>query len=148
MMCPVCKRDLAPTLSICLTCGAMVRDTVREELETKISRTPSGKLASPKRVSGELTIPKPVAPPPDTTPKIKPPIAAAAPPPPPVKPLGARFETKDLHTKKTSPTLVEFQTPKATIPEWRLQLQNSVRQKVGGNRRIDVGAEKSEDPKS
>ena len=38
MMCPVCKRDLAPTLSICMTCGAMINDTVREELETKISR--------------------------------------------------------------------------------------------------------------
>jgi uncharacterized RDD family membrane protein YckC len=37
--------------------------------------------------------------------------------------------------KKTSPTLVEFQTKKATVPEWRLQLQNSVRQKVGTNRR-------------
>lgn len=30
---------------------------------------------------------------------------------------------------------MEFQTKKATVPEWRLQLQNSVRQKVGGNRR-------------
>src|SRR6476619_2569226 len=41
MNCPVCKRELAPTLSICFACGAMVNDTVREELETKIVRPPA-----------------------------------------------------------------------------------------------------------
>src|SRR5215204_6345546 len=62
MMCPVCKRDLAPTLSICLTCGAMIHDTVREELETKISRVTetvaakSGRLSAPQKPA----IPEPV----------------------------------------------------------------------------------------
>lgn len=147
-MCPVCKRDLAPTLSICLTCGAMINDTVREELETKISKTAelvtsnSGRLApkpqpaeQPVRVDPPIPVqpalkmeapkieaPKPMAPPAN-------PIA------PPAKPIAARYETGDLRTKKTSKTLVEFQTKKATVPEWRLQLQNSVRQKVGSNRR-------------
>ena len=37
MNCPVCKRSLAPTLSICFACGAMVNDSVREELQTKIA---------------------------------------------------------------------------------------------------------------
>jgi len=41
MNCPVCNRSLAPTLSICLTCGAMVKDSVREELQTKINRAPA-----------------------------------------------------------------------------------------------------------
>ena len=141
MICPVCKRDLAPTLSICLTCGAMINDTVREELETKISRT-----AEPLRLpSGELRMkPKsPVPPPQVDTPKPLPPVSTApaptpTPTPAPAKAMGTRFSTADLRAKKTSPTLVEFQTKKATVPEWRLQLQNSVRQKVGSNRRDEA----------
>src|SRR5687768_12337169 len=134
MMCPVCKRDLAPTLSICLTCGAMMNDTVREELETKI--TPTVEPVAPR-----VKPPAPRPPVAQTAPKIEPPPAKLAPPPPPAptlappKPIAARFDTADLRVKKTSPTLVEFQTKKATVPEWRLQLQNSVRQKVGPNRR-------------
>jgi uncharacterized RDD family membrane protein YckC len=55
--------------------------------------------------------------------------------------MGTRFETADLRApKKTSPTLVEFQTKKATVPEWRLQLQNSVRQKASGGRRAEEPA--------
>jgi uncharacterized RDD family membrane protein YckC len=132
MMCPVCKRDLAPTLSICLTCGAMINDTVREELETKISKSSDPVSLS----SGKLKAQKPAAieaP----TPRAEPPKLASPPP----KPVGARFETADLRAKKTSPTLVEFQTKKATVPEWRLQLQNSVRQKAGANRRAEREAE-------
>ena len=167
-MCPVCKRDLAPTLSICLTCGAMINDTVREELETKISKTPAGVAAA--SISGKLT-PGPKLPTP------KPPIAQPTPPvsesiskqqvshpvpktaAPPVnssaaqaakpKPMmGTRFETNDLHAKKTSPTLVEFQTKKATVPEWRLQLQNSVRQKVGTSRRTDADESSQAKPRT
>lgn len=152
MMCPVCKRDLAPTLSICMTCGAMVNDTVREELETKISRpgvsaaSNSGGLVPKKQTSGAL--PKPDGLPSGSfraatqqprprmeAPKIEAPKPIARPVQP--KPIAPKFDTNDLRVKKTSPTLVEFQTKKATVPEWRLQLQNSVRQKVGTNRRED-----------
>ncbi len=130
MMCPVCKRELAPTLSICLTCGTMINDTVREELQTKISRTPesvasnSGGLSAPKPATAERPAPQ----------VEKPKMAAPAPP----KPIAARFDTDDLRVKKTSPTLVDFQTKKATVPEWRLQLQNSVRQKAGNSRRLEA----------
>ena len=37
MNCPVCNRNLAPTLSICPSCGTMIKDSVREELVGKIS---------------------------------------------------------------------------------------------------------------
>jgi len=158
-MCPVCKRDLAPTLSICLTCGAMINDTVREELETKISRTAelatsnSGRLA-PKPLPAEQAVkvdpPKPVQPSLKMeAPKIeapKPMVPPANPMAPPAKPIAARYETGDLRTKKTSKTLVEFQTKKATVPEWRLQLQNSVRQKVGTNRREGASDEATPTP--
>lgn len=38
--------------------------------------------------------------------------------------------TAEIHSKATSPTLVEFQTNNAQIPEWRLQLKNAVRQRL------------------
>jgi len=150
MMCPVCKRDLAPTLSICMTCGAMVNDTVREELETKISRPgisaasnsggPVAKSPMPVPQPRANTVPSGSLPAITQQPKPRmeaPKIEAPKPMAPPAqpKPIAQRFDTADLRVKKTSPTLVEFQTKKATVPEWRLQLQNSVRQKVGTNRR-------------
>ncbi|MEO8572859.1 MAG: RDD family protein [Pyrinomonadaceae bacterium] len=76
------------------------------------------------------------------------PAPAKPTPPPPSKPIAARFDTNDLRTKKTSPTLVEFQTKKATVPEWRLQLQNSVRQKVGTNRRDAANTEGNQMPQA
>lgn len=119
-----------------------MNDTVREELETKIT------------MAAEPIVPRerPAPPKPAITQKPKqtePPTPAIASPPPPTptpthvppKPIAHRFDTADLRVKKTSPTLVEFQTKKATVPEWRLQLQNSVRQKVGTNRRPDGSAD-------
>ncbi len=121
----------------------MINDTVREELQTKISRTAelagpnSGRLSPNAKPMEQRPLlveqPEQVDAPKPTEQPGK--IEAPKPMPQPAKPLGARFETGGLRTKKTSPTLVEFQTKKATVPEWRLQLQNSVRQKVGSNRR-------------
>ncbi len=116
MMCPVCKRDLAPTLSICTSCGTMMNDSAREELRPKVA------------LSSELVTPE--------VPKIAaPPVEIIEPPVPIVKRASVRIETSDLAIKKTSPTLAEFRTNSATLPEWRLQLQNTVRQRTG---RIDV----------
>src|SRR6478672_11258970 len=121
MNCPVCKRSLAPTLSICFACGAMVNDSVREELQTKIS-APTARPAPEQ--------PEPVP----ATEISAPTLAMAAPvkraiprPSPPMKRV-----TNPLNGPKTSPTLVEFQTKNASVPDWRLQLQNSVRQRKGG----------------
>lgn len=116
MMCPVCKRDLAPTLSICTSCGTMMNDSAREELRPKAA------------LSSELV-----------TPEVRkiadPPVEILEPPVPTVKRASVRIETSDLAIKKTSPTLAEFRTNSATLPEWRLQLQNTVRQRTG---RVDV----------
>lgn len=126
MNCPVCKRSLAPTLSICFACGAMINDSVREELETKISaplRKPEP-TPTPQPVAASVVI--------EETPKPK---AVLSPPPKreiprPTPPL--KRETNPLNIPKTSPTLVEFQNKNAMVPDWRLQLQNSVRQRKGG----------------
>jgi uncharacterized RDD family membrane protein YckC len=106
MKCPVCQRELAPTLSICLTCGAMRNDSVREELQLK----PGGRR--PERAIAAAATPAPSAP----SGQLR---------PTPGGPTGG------LHAKQTSPTLKEFQQRQAVIPEWRLQLQNAVRQRSG-----------------
>lgn len=124
MICPVCKRELAPTLSICLTCGAMMNDTVREELETKLSTnsgglgpTPSVKLP-PKP---EFLVSKDV-------PKLAEPEKRPTP----------RTITAQLPNKQTSQTLVEFQNKNAMLPDWRLQLQNAVRQRGTTSREVGM----------
>ena len=113
MNCPVCDRSLAPTLSICPACGAMMNDTVREELQSKITPCAMPRIearAEPNRMSMPLS-PRPAM--------IAPPVAK-------------RQETAGLVSSKTSPTLVEFQTKNASLPDWRLQLQNAVQQRKGG----------------
>src|SRR5258708_40361167 len=102
MNCPVCNRTLAPTLSICMTCGAMMNDSVREELQTKIGSGPIQRDLMPPAAPIEQTPAKP-------------------------NPRPVRTITTELNRQKTSPTLVEFQTKSATLPDWRLQLQNAVR---------------------
>src|SRR5262245_29023581 len=116
MNCPVCNRQLAPTLSICFTCGAMVHDSVREELQTKIGTVPVKRKRE-----------KPIEAPP-------PPVEMSAPNPVPatLNPRPVRTTTTELNRQKTSKTLVEFQTKNPTIPDWRLQLQNAVRSRKAG----------------
>jgi uncharacterized RDD family membrane protein YckC len=62
-------------------------------------------------------------------------VAKDAEMPPAVKAPAAPVKTvtADLSVKKTSPTLVGFQSKNPTMPDWRLQLQNSVRQRSGGS---------------
>lgn len=121
MICPVCKRELASTLSICLTCGAMMHDTVREELETKICTNSDGFVApqAVKRPRPESLVPR-------EEPKFAEPEKRPAP----------RMITTELPNKNTSQTLVEFQNKNAMLPDWRLQLQNAVRQRGSNVREV------------
>lgn len=122
----------------------MIHDTVREELETKISR--SAELVAPKSAKLATNSAKPAASKREAapqaskkaTPAPQPSLPTPSPVTPAATPIAPRFETNDLRVKKTSQTLVEFQTKKATIPEWRLQLQNSIRQKAGTSRRAET----------
>lgn len=113
MNCPVCDRSLAPTLSICPSCGAMMNDTVREELQPKIS--PGSALNYKEQAPPAIIKSNPLHARPIT------------PSPVPQK----RIETAGLNTSKTSPTLVDFQNKNATLPDWRIQLQNAVQQRKG-----------------
>src|SRR5690606_10773614 len=44
-------------------------------------------------------------------------------------PARTRTETMEFESKKTSQTLKDFQNRNAAMPDWRIQLQNSVRQR-------------------
>ena len=125
MMCPVCKRDLAATLSICFTCGAMVNDSVREELELKIGRVSDRLERSVVAAAEPVFIAER---------SVEPPLRIAVEPAPAqvAEPSARRIprgETNELGRKKTSPTLVGFQPKVSTVPDWRLQLQNAIRQR-------------------
>lgn len=120
MNCPVCNRTLAKTLSICPSCGTMMRDSIREELEIKPSAATTGNLEKKgvSLMSANSNQSK---------------ISA------PAKPIFSKSETADLTPKTSasaqqpsalSPTLVEFQNKNATLPDWRLKMQNAVRQRL------------------
>lgn len=49
------------------------------------------------------------------------------------KPLPKKSITANLSVKPTSPTLMEFQSKEAVIPEWRLELKNAVQKKLREN---------------
>jgi uncharacterized RDD family membrane protein YckC len=98
----------------------MMNDSVREELQTKVGATltkpeprPAPNVSSPRAVAAEVV----PSPPKAQFPRPSPPL---------------RNVTTGISGAKTSPTLVEFQNRNATIPDWRLQLQNSVRQRKDG----------------
>src|SRR6186997_3025821 len=115
MNCPVCERSLAPTLSICPTCGAMMNDTVREELQTKITSGPlPGAIPKPQTPihRPEQPVRQHAAPSPMRQSVAPPPVPARAP---------FKTITAGLVAPKTSPTLVDFQNKNAKLPDWRIQ---------------------------
>jgi uncharacterized RDD family membrane protein YckC len=124
----------------------MINDSVREELETKIVTAPSMKQETPLYSPSFKADPLPVEPAPKVSDTIANVPSLTVPKkeiPRPTPPL--RRETNPLNVPKTSPTLVGFQTKNATLPDWRLQLQNSVRQRKGGSvQRTDVIADGSQ----
>jgi len=128
MKCQVCDRDHGTLLSICPACGAMMNDTVREELAPKV--TPSGNLRPailpPPPVNAVAPTKNPYRVPPPAMASTHTPSVVLAPLPKPLKAV-----TAPLRNPKTSQTLVEFQTKSAPVPEWRLQMQNAVRARQG-----------------
>ncbi len=124
MNCPVCNRQLAQTLSICLTCGTMMNDSVREEVIS------NGNLrSSPGSLMEQLMMPEVEMATISAAIAIIPsrPARVELPPKPPERPV--RTETMEFESKKTSQTLKDFQNKNAAMPDWRIQLQNSVRQR-------------------
>lgn len=157
MECVICKKSFTVDLSVCPACGAMQIDSVRDELitisspkismcfveETSIEET-TPKLcdpeAIPKPVEEEIIfvssepeiISKPIIPKmlpineeSETMPnKPNPPITA--------KPEKPQISQPSVIQQKAE-NLVEFQPKTNVVPEWRLQLQNAVRERMQSN---------------
>lgn len=117
--------------------GLNMMQSYRRETSAKFEMpTKFESPAVPKPPTQAVSIPKPKSPK-DETPK---PAAQAIKQPLPQQPQQSvpmlslattKPHTSELIAKQTSPTLVEFQTKNAVLPEWRLQLQNSVRRRNG-----------------
>ncbi len=110
MNCPVCNRINAAKLSVCPSCGTMINDS-RSDLLTKVysvakSAETEAKINSSSAGKANKVVKNTNS------------------------PESAAVSNVTISTKLTSPTLVEFHTSSATVPEWRLQLQNTVRQRT------------------
>ncbi len=103
----------------------MMNDSVREELQSKVA--PSAKL--PKIEALGVEVPRAESRPSLAAPP-KPLILETLKPEHPAQPQ-KRIVTSGLGSPKTNPTLVEFQNKNTSMPEWRLQMQNAVRQRKG-----------------
>ncbi|MCA1589331.1 MAG: RDD family protein [Acidobacteria bacterium] len=115
----------------------MMNDTVREELHSNLKTgsgqldrgilsagsAPIGERKSEIRVDMKALTPPPTLQPPPA------PIKLDSTPVAPQKLPPANLDTAGLKTKKTSQTLVGFQTKRPAVPEWRLELQNKIRQR-------------------
>jgi uncharacterized RDD family membrane protein YckC len=128
----------------------MMNDTVREELETKIVRPPAGivertelpkfepiKPWTPqpvKQASENVSTPALSAPskfPRPELPIVSEPIATKLVSEPVneiPEPVKQKVVTNKLR-RETNPTLVGFQPANPAVPDWRLQLQNSIRKR-------------------
>jgi uncharacterized RDD family membrane protein YckC len=132
----------------------MINDSVREELKDKISpivkplnlerkplmpnriEPPAAAMSAP--MSAPMPAPMQSTPIPPAPSMLSRPVQTAVAPKPAMieKPIEKPFErpaekmvTSDISVKPTAPTLVEFHNKNATVPEWRLQLQNAVLQR-------------------
>lgn len=94
----------------------MMNDSVREEMFGKVSVV----VAKPSNPENKIN-PMPN----QTLPTVENSIAQTPSDETPKLPTG------ELAAKPTNPTLVEFHSKNAAVPEWRLQLQNAVQQRKG-----------------
>ncbi len=95
-----------------------MNDSVREELQI---------MSAPKPLKLEVKPNLPRVEKPEIPMMTKPKTQAVPQPPTPV---AVKTHTTEIVAKQTSPTLVEFQNKNATLPDWRLQVQNAVRKRV------------------
>ncbi len=106
----------------------MMNDTVREELQPKISTRLTPRIKTNAAPAFES---RPVSP----RPAVTPPFAAK------------KRVTTGLVSNKTSQTLVEFQNKNTSLPDWRIQLQNAVQHRKGGSSETPSASEANSDEK-
>jgi len=89
----------------------MMNDTVREELQVKVSNGRVATAVARAPMLAQQSLPQPA---------------------PAVQPAQPRNRsTSNLSSQKTSKTLIAFQNKNASLPDWRMQLHNAVQQRKG-----------------
>ena len=112
MACPCCDNDQLIEYLYCQECG-----TYTEDLSLALSSKKTiGRVTRNKR--------KPNVEKPSNRFKLNPP------PSPILMDREIKSATERIHSKETNRTLLEFQSKDGTLPEWRVQLQNAVRQRM------------------
>ncbi len=95
----------------------MLNDSVREELASKISPIQKAEKSEAVKITLQVEA-------------VQLPVLS--------KSMVADYpQTSEIMSKNTSPTLVEFNNKNATLPDWRLQLQNSVRRRLDNQKTDD-----------
>lgn len=100
----------------------MMNDSIREELFSKISKPLQMDFKENYSVSGELKLSQKA----NVTDKMN--HIEAISTNSSIKSDNKQI-TSEINSKPTSPTLIEFHNKNSNVPEWRLQLQNVVRQR-------------------
>jgi len=132
MICPGCRKNLSLALSVCPSCGTMIGDSVREELASKIVPLPKAEKniknsdtdfskSTKVELQNERTNKTAVGNEPGSLTLNK-------------ETCSRKIKTSEVNAKSTDPTLVEFQSKTAVVPEWRLHLRNAVRRRFDQNR--------------
>ena len=113
MACPCCKSDQLVSVSYCRECGSCYEDhEVIIPGEERKSEVKEKRNTNVERPSNRF--------------KLNPP------PSPVLMDQEIKSATDRIHSKETNRTLLEFQSKDGTLPEWRVQLQNAVRQRALG----------------
>ncbi len=101
----------------------MMNDSVRAELLSKVSISKPLKIEMKENSlsSGKLTLQNTSV---EDVPKQHQTQSAAL-----IKPVAPKPLTSEIAINPTTPTLVEFHSKNSIVPEWRLHLQNAVRQR-------------------
>ena len=112
-----------------------MHDTVREELETKIGKVPY--QARREIQVDEFELPAEPMPLLELS-NSEAPETETSDPIPKSTPTKPKVVTAELKKKETSPTLIDFQHKSPAVPDWRLQIQNSIRRR-SSNGTVETG---------
>lgn len=127
MFCQKCNNVDFIEVSVCESCGTISNKNISENFPIKLTPIKTKKAPNTNnRKRGTTSMQKP-----STQINLKPspkPILTKA---KPQEPKEKTAPTTEIHSKATSPTLVEFQHNDPQMPEWRLQLKNAVQKKYG-----------------
>lgn len=126
MFCHKCNNVDFVEITVCESCGTVSEQNVKEHFPSKLTPIKTLKPQNNNRKRGTTSMQKS-----STQINLKPSPKSVLTKAKPQEPQEKTTATTEIHSKATSPTLVEFQHKDPQLPEWRLQLKNAVQKKYG-----------------